>query len=61
MELTTFEVVGITPPTGIPADYGILDGLPGCLCFGYMMTFRNPVAEVFDLIPKCFCRLPPPN
>jgi hypothetical protein len=25
------------------------------------MTLRNPEAEVFDFIPKCFCKLPPPN
>ena len=31
------------------------------LCLGYMITFKKPDADVFDLIPKCFWRLPPPN
>ena len=33
----------------------------GLACFGIMMTLRKPEAEVLDLIPKCFWRLPPPN
>ena len=43
------------------ADCGALVGLLGILDFGYIITLRNPVADVFDLMPKCFYRLPPPN
>lgn len=43
------------------ADYGALDGLQIIFDFGYIITFKNPVADVLDLIPKCFCKLPPPN
>jgi len=28
---------------------------------GYISTFKKPAADVFDLIPKCFYKLPPPN
>ena len=32
------------------------------LCdLGYIITFKKPVADVFDLIPKCLCKLPPPK